>query len=279
MNIEFTRTQKERLIELGANEFIDLTFADKGECNRKFMELEKALCKESRKKIGHLLSEKRATEVFDIQCRLEKWLMEEMGFTKVSTPTIISGDMLDKMSITDENPLREQVFWIDDNKCLRPMLAPNLYVVMRELHRITNKPVRIFEAGSCFRKESQGAQHLNEFTMLNFVEFATDNDGKQMERLEFLAKGAMAAVGIEEYELVKEGSVVYDETLDIMVGDVELASGSYGPHKLDAAWGVFEPWVGLGFGIERLAFAKGSHKTIKRVGKSIMFIDGVSLSV
>jgi len=279
MNIEFTITQKERLVELGANEFIDLTFADKNESNKKFLELEKALCKESRKKIEHLLSEKRATDVWDIQCRLEKWLMEEMGFTKVSTPTIISGDMLDKMSITDENPLREQVFWIDDNKCLRPMLAPNLYVVMRELHRITNKPVRIFEIGSCFRKESQGAQHLNEFTMLNFVEFAENYDGKQMERLEFFAKGAMAAAGIDDYELVKEGSVVYDETLDIMASDVEIASGSYGPHKLDSAWGVFEPWVGLGFGIERLAFVKGNHKTIKRVGKSIMFIDGVPLSV
>jgi phenylalanyl-tRNA synthetase alpha chain len=279
MNIGFTITQKERLVELGANELLDLTFADKGECNRKFIELEKALCKESRKKVEHLLAEKRASDAWDIQCKLEKWLMEEMGFTKVSTPTIISGDMLDKMSITDENPLREQVFWIEDNKCLRPMLAPNLYVVMRELHRITNKPVRIFEAGSCFRKESQGAQHLNEFTMLNFVEFATDTAGRQMERLEFLAKGAMAAVGIDEYELVKEGSVVYEETLDIMVSDVELASGSYGPHKLDSAWGVFEPWVGLGFGIERLAFVKGNHKTIKRVGKSIMFIDGVPLSI
>jgi phenylalanyl-tRNA synthetase alpha chain len=159
------------------------------------------------------------------------------------------------------------------------MLAPNLYVVMRELHRITNGPVRIFEAGSCFRKESQGAQHLNEFTMLNFVEFAACNPGEQMERLEFLSKSAMAAIGIEEYELVRETSEVYGETLDIVASGVELASGSYGPHKLDPAWGVFEPWVGLGFGIERLALVKGGHKTIKRVGKSITFIDGVPLSI
>jgi len=100
-----------------------------------------------------------------------------------------------------------------------------------------------------------------------------------MERLEFLSKSVMNVLGIEEYEIVKESSAVYGETLDIIVSGVELASGSYGPHKLDPAWGVFEPWVGIGLGIERLALVKGNHKTIKRVGKSIMFIDGVPLSV
>jgi phenylalanyl-tRNA synthetase alpha chain len=187
--------------------------------------------------------------------------------------------MLDKMSVTEENHLRDQVFWIDKNKCLRPMLAPNLYVAMRELHRITNKPVRIFEAGSCFRKESQGARHLNEFTMLNCVEYAASRNGEQMDDLTRLAKAAMAFLGIEEYELVAERSAVYGETLDIVASGVELASGSYGPHRLDAAWGVFEPWVGIGFGIERIALVKGNHNTIKRVGRSVTFIDGMPLSV
>jgi len=279
MDIGFTTTQKERLVELGASEHATLTFADNDERNRKFVELEKRLCSESRTKIKHLLSEKHVSDSADIKHKLEKWLMKEMGFTKVETPTIISSEMLDKMSVTSENNLREHVFWLDGGKCLRPMLAPNLYVVMRELHRITNEPVRIFEAGSCFRKESQGAQHLNEFTMLNFVEFAAQNPGEQMKRLAFLSKAAMTVLGIEDYEIVTESSVVYGETLDIVVSGVELASGSYGPHKLDPAWGVFEPWVGIGFGIERIALVKGNHKTIKRVGKSITFIDGVSLSV
>jgi len=279
MDVGFTVTQKERLIELGASEHAALMFTGTDERNRKFVELEKKLCSENRKKIKHLLSEKHVSDSCDIRDTLEKWLIKEMGFTKVETPTIISGDMLDKMSITEKNHLREQVFWIDRNKCLRPMLAPNLYVVMRELYRITNEPVRIFEAGPCFRKESQGAQHLNEFTMLNFVEFAACNPGEQMKRLEFLSKTAMNVLGIAEYEIVKESSVVYGETLDVIVSGVELASGSYGPHKLDPAWGVFEPWVGVGFGIERLALVKGNHKTIKRVGKSVTFIDGVSLSV
>lgn len=275
----FTITQKQRLVELGADESTELIFTCVSERDMKFKELEKDLCKESRKKIKDLLAEKHICDSWDIQQKLGKWLTEEMGFTKVETPTIITGEMLDKMSIDENSHLRNQVFWLDRNKCLRPMLAPNLYVVMRELHRISGGPVRIFETGPCFRKETQGAQHLNEFTMLNLVEYAACKQGEQMDRLEYLAEAAMGAVGIKGYSLEKEASVVYGETLDITVSEVELASGSYGPHRLDPAWGVFETWVGIGFGIERLALVKGNHKTIKRVGKSIMFLDGVPLSI
>jgi len=277
--VGFTVTQKERLTELGAEEFAECVFQEKTERDKKFAELEKTLTVQSRQKIRHLLSEKRAPDAWIIQASLEKWLTEEMGFTKVTTPTIISGEMLGKMSIGDDNHLRNQVYWVEKNKCLRPMLAPNLYVMMRELHRITREPVRIFEAGSCFRKDSQGAQHLNEFTMLNLVEYAVCEPGEQKERLEFLARAAMEAVGLTEYKLISEKSEVYGETLDIEADGVELASGSYGPHKLDPAWGVFEPWVGIGLGIERTALVMGNHKTIKRVGRSITFIDGVTLNV
>ena len=279
MGVGFTVTQRERFAELGADELAGLEFSDNSERNREFIKLEKELREKNRDRIKRLLSEKHIPDALYIQSGLERWLVEDMGFTKVSSPTIISGEMLDKMSIDEKSHLREQVFWVDKNKCLRPMLAPNLYVVMRELHRITNGPVRIFEAGSCFRRESQGAQHLNEFTMLNFVEYAACEPGEQIGRLESLARSAMNALGIEEFELKHEKSVVYGETLDVEACGVELASGSFGPHKLDSAWGVFEPWVGLGFGIERVALVKGGHKTIKRVGKSITFIDGATLSV
>ena len=157
------------------------------------------------------------------------------------------------------------------------MLAPNLYEVMRDLHRITRGPVRIFEAGSCFRKESQGAQHLNEFTMLNLVELDGVAEGQQMERLRQLATGAMEALGMDDYQLVEEESEVYGTTLDIEVEGVEIASGAFGPHFLDEKWGIFQPWVGIGFGIERIAMIKGGYRTIKRVGKSISFLDGSPL--
>jgi phenylalanyl-tRNA synthetase alpha chain len=90
----------------------------------------------------------------------------------------------------------------------------------------------------------------------------------------------MKAVGIEDYVLERESSAVYGETIDIVAGGVELASGSYGPHAtLDANWGVFEPWVGIGFGIERIAMVKGGHRTISRVARSTAFIDGSPLNV
>ena len=144
MDTSFTITQKERLVELGADDMAEMTFTDKAGRDRKFAELEKALVSEHRKNIKRLLSEKHIPDACAIQGCLERWLTDTMGFTKVLTPTIISGDMLEKMSITDENPLYNQVFRVDKNKFLRPMLAPNLYVAMRELHRITNGPVRIF---------------------------------------------------------------------------------------------------------------------------------------
>ncbi|MEG0923724.1 MAG: pyrrolysine--tRNA(Pyl) ligase large subunit [Anaerovoracaceae bacterium] len=279
MSEKFTVTQQERIATLnGAEELLEMEFESAVDRDNYFRQLEKEMVKKSKENISNLLNEKHMTQSVEVGRMLERWLMSD-GFTKVETPTIITKQMLAKMTIDDEHHLTEQVFWLDAKKCLRPMLAPNLYVVMRELKRITNKPVKIFEIGSCFRKESQGAQHMNEFTMLNCVELASVKDGDQLERLKEMAHNAMATLGIPEsqYELVVEDSTVYGSTVDIEVNGMEVASGSYGPHFLDAAWGVFDTWVGIGFGIERLTMAMTKSKTIKRFGKSITFIDGEPL--
>lgn len=276
---KFTVTQQERIATLnGEDELLEMEFESVVDRDNYFRQLEKEMVKKSKENISNLLNEKHMTKSVEVGRMLETWLMSE-GFTKVVTPTIITKQMLAKMTIDDEHHLTEQVFWLDAKKCLRPMLAPNLYVVMRELKRITNKPVKIFEIGSCFRKESQGAQHMNEFTMLNYVELASVKDGDQLERLKEMSHKAMATLGIPEsqYELVVEDSTVYGSTVDIEVNGMEVASGSYGPHFLDAAWGVFDTWVGIGFGIERLTMAMTKSKTIKRFGKSITFIDGEPL--
>lgn len=277
----FTVTQKERISELGAGpEILEQTFETAEERNQQFRLLEKKLVRECREKLAHLMDEKHMTGTVETGRILEKWLMDE-GFTKVVTPTIISKEMLAKMTIDEFHHLSEQVFWLDGKKCLRPMLAPNLYVMMRELHRISKKPVKIFEIGSCFRKESQGAQHMNEFTMLNCVELAYVKEGEQIQELERLAKKAMEVLGVPEsdYEIVIEESTVYGHTFDIEINGMEVASGSYGPHFLDSQWGVFDTWVGIGFGIERLTMALDKGHTIKRYGKSISFIDGQPLNV
>lgn len=276
----FTVTQAQRLIELNAKEeIVNQTFENIEQRNNCYREIESKLVKENKGKLDTLMHDTHKPLVIRVEQSLESWLTQEEEFTRVATPVIITSDMLAKMTITEEHHLRDQVFWIDNKKCLRPMLAPNLYEVMRDLYKITGEPVRIFEAGSCFRKESQGARHMNEFTMLNLVELDSVKDGDQMERLERLAEGAMKAVGIDKYSLVKEKSGVYNETVDIEVEGLEIASGAFGPHPLDAKWGIFEPWVGLGLGLERIAMIKGEYQTIKRAGKSIAYLDGVPLKL
>jgi len=277
---KYSVSQRQRLIELNADEsVVDQEFETVDERNQTFRKVEKQFVRDNKEKLKKLMEEEHIPLTLRVEDDLEKWLTEEEGFTRVATPIMIGTDKIKKMNIDNDNHLREQIYWLDGKKCLRPMLAPNLYEVMRDLHKITNRPVKIFEAGSCFRKESQGSQHMNEFTMLNFVELDSVKDGEQMARLEELAHGAMKALGIENYDLVKETSGVYIETLDIEVNGVEIASGAYGPHPLDANWGIFEPWVGIGFGLERIAMVKGEYQTIKRAGKSISYVNGIPLKL
>ena len=276
---KFTITQRERLTELdAASEVLEREFDTKEERNAEFKKIETQMAREGRQHLKELVEERHITFTEEVSRSLQDWLMKD-GYTKVSTPTIITRQMLEKMTIDEFHHLSEQVFWLDRKRCLRPMLAPNLYVMMRVLKRITNQPVKIFEIGSCFRKESQGAKHMNEFTMLNCVQLAVVQDGRQVEALKEMAHSAMQALGIEDYELVVEESTVYGSTVDIEIDGIEVASGSYGPHFLDKQWGVFDTWVGIGFGVERLAMAMSKSKTIKRFGRSIAFIDGEPLNI
>lgn len=214
-------------------------------------------------------------------CELESKLvtaLTEQGFVQVVTPTIITKSSLAKMSISDDHPLFEQVFWLDGKRCLRPMLAPNLYTLWRELLRVWEKPIRIFEIGTCYRKESQGAQHLNEFTMLNVTELGLPLEQRH-GRLEELARLVMTTAEIEDFSLVPSESVVYGDMLDVVKGELELASGAMGPHMLDENWGIITPWVGIGFGLERLVMVKKEIQNVQSVGRSLSYLNGVRLNI
>jgi hypothetical protein len=63
------------------------------------------------------------------------------------------------------------------------------------------------------------------------------------------------------------------------VAGIEVASGVTGPHRLDTRWGIFDPWVGIGFGLERLCQVKAGYANIKRVGRSLKYLDGVRLNI
>jgi phenylalanyl-tRNA synthetase alpha chain len=204
--------------------------------------------------------------------------LTDAGFVRVVTPLIIASDSLRKMGIEHGHPLREQVFWLEDGRCLRPMLAPNLYTLLRRLGRIWSRPFGIFEVGPCFRRDSKGASHLNEFTMLNLVELGRPQE-EGRERLEELASLVMAAAGVAGYEIAPTESEVYGETFDVLVGGAEVCSAALGPHPLDGNWGIVEPWVGLGFGLERLIMAREGYPNIERAGRSLSYVDGVRLNL
>lgn len=202
-------------------------------------------------------------------------VLKSKGFIEVRTPTIISAASLEKMTITPQHPLYKQVFFIDGKRCLRPMHAPNLYYVMRKLRDHTDGPVKIFEIGSCFRKESNSSEHLEEFTMLNLVEMGPERDAT--EALKEYIDDVMKVTGLE-YELSVEESDVYKETLDVISNGIEVSSGAVGPHVLDAAHDVHEPWCGVGFGLERLLMLKNGKGSAKKTGRSLSYLNGAKIN-
>jgi phenylalanyl-tRNA synthetase alpha chain len=189
------------------------------------------------------------------------------GFVQVATPIVMSRARLERMGLAGDPLLASQVFWLDDKRCLRPMLAPHLYEYMLDLARIATGPFRLFEIGPCFRKESKGARHGGEFTMLNLVEVGGTLDGR-LARLGELAGLLMSEAGLADWRLETVESSVYGQTVDVLgPGDLELASCSMGPHPLDEAWAFDGTWVGLGLGIERLAMAVSGLDRLGPVGR------------
>lgn len=276
---EYTQAQKNRLSELGLEEHIlNTSFETVKERQACFMELERKAVSKNKDTLKNLLQHTHRPALCQLQEDLAKALCEN-GFTQVTTPTIITAKALEKMTIDCHNPLYEQVFWLDSKTCLRPMLAPNLYEVSRRLMTSLGLPLRIFEIGSCFRKESEGKSHLKEFTMLNLVEWGTDMD-KRVDSLKKFANIVMKAAGIEEYAFENEDSVVYGEGLDVVSPKgLELASTSMGPHKLDDAWKITCTWVGLGTGLERLLMHRENQQGIHRYSRSNVFLDGACLKL
>jgi pyrrolysyl-tRNA synthetase-like protein len=278
--ITWSDVQKRRLKELEAapeDQFVQ--FEKENERDKAFQQLEKKLIKRARFR----LKEFREIHRQPALCRLESTLIGTLtaeGFVQVTTPTIMSGSHLAKMTIDENHPLYSQVYWLGKDKCLRPMLAPHLYYILKDLLRLWEKPVRIFEVGSCFRKESQGSQHSTEFTMLNLVEMGLPEKECQT-RLEELTTLVTKAAGLDCYNLVTEESTVYGQTIDVKAGEhkIEVGSAAVGPHPLDHPWRITEAWVGIGFGLERLLMVKENSQNLARMGRSLAYLDGIRLNI
>ena len=280
MQIVWTETQLARLRELEASmEDLGREFETETDRDQTFQALEKNLVRSARQKLAELRTGHRRPRLCRLESRLTKDLIDN-GFVQVTTPTIMSKGLLAKMSIDDHHPLASQIFWLGKDRCLRPMLAPHLYFVLKDLLRLWERPVRIFEIGSCFRRESQGGQHANEFTMLNLVEMGLDSKVRQ-NRLEELASMITAAAGVEDIVFQPVDSTVYGETVDILAGErrLEVGSSAMGPHVLDQAWQITDAWVGIGFGLERLLMVSENIESLGRLARRLGYLDGIRLNI
>ncbi len=277
MGVNFTVAQSQRLRELDVDSKVqNKIFETAEEREKEFKAIEAVAISGLKEKWIDYRYRTRIPDIGILEQKLVKALTG-IGFVQVITPIIMNRALLQKMTITSEHQLTKQIFWIDNNKCLRPMLAPHLYYILKDLLRLWEKPVRIFEVGPCFRKESSGSEHLDEFTMLNLVEFGLPEESR-MERLHELAALVMTTAGINDYQLVSNESDVYGTTIDIEA-DMEMGSGAIGPHYLDQFWGITDTWVGIGFGLERLIMKKEGYQTIKKAGRSLSYLNGVRLNI
>ena len=275
--MKMTEGQLRRLNELGVSSDPLTDYTSTKTRDEAFKRLENSQLKFNRKMLKSFRTSSKQPPLIRLQESLGSCLREK-GFIQVTTPTIISKNSLEKMSINKDHKLSEQVFWLEENKCLRPMLAPNLYEISRSLLNIYEKTLGIFEIGSCFRKESQGNIHLNEFTMLNFVEWGTPLENRT-ERIKEIAGWILEQADIEDYSFKIEESVVYGSTVDIIYKDTEIASSSMGPHYLDDAWGIDDSWVGIGFGLERLLMLRDEYSSIHPASRSVSYLDGIRINI
>jgi len=278
-SINYSREQYGRLKELGAPEdVLDLNFSDLIERNQTFQKEESRLAATARQ----LLSEAILSDplpVVDKLIGIVSGALRQVGLFQVSTPVIMSRARLVKMGLENDPLFAEQVFWLDSKRCLRPMLAPHLYEYMLDLSKLRERPFGFFEVGPCFRKESQGARHANEFTMLNLVEIGMPLE-ERGQRLAQFTSLIMEAVGLSGWRFETVTSGVYGQTLDVVSQKgLELASSSLGPHPLDEAWGFNDTWVGLGLGMERLAMALLKTDQMSMVGRSLTRLYGIPLKL
>ncbi|TGC08999.1 pyrrolysine--tRNA(Pyl) ligase [Methanolobus halotolerans] len=263
---EFTQSQKNRILSLlGPGEMVSFSKE-----KRSFAELESALMSQRKKDIREMYENSRENLLGKLERTITEFFVD-MGFLEVKSPILIPFEYMERMGVGEDKKLSEQIFRVGDNMCLRPMLAPGLYNHLRKFDNVLPDPVRIFEIGPCYRKESDGNSHLEEFTMLNFCQMGSRCT---KEELEFLIGEFLDFLGIE-YEIVPDSCMVYGATMDVMYKNMELSSAVVGPIPMDMDWGIDKPWIGAGFGLERLLKAKHNYKNIKRAARSESYYNGI----
>jgi len=265
----FTQSQLDRLETL-------VFSGDKTSLNAglSFRELESELLARRKEDLKRIYVEERENNLGKLEREITKFFIEK-GFLEIKSPILIPAEYVERMGIDNDTELSKQVFRVDKNLCLRPMLAPGLYNYLHKLDKVLPDPIKIFEIGPCYRKESDGKDHLEEFTMLNFCQMGSNCN---REELEILIKEFLDFLNID-FEIVGDSCMVYGETLDVMHGNLELSSAVVGPIPLDREWGINKPWIGAGFGLERLLKVIHNFKNVKRAARSESYYNGVTTSL
>jgi Pyrrolysyl-tRNA synthetase (EC 6.1.1.-) len=267
---EFTPSQKTRILSLlGPGEMISFSKE-----KRSFGELESILLTDRKKDIREVYENSRENLLGKLERTITEFFVD-MGFLEVKSPILIPFEYMERMGVGEDKKLSEQIFRVGENMCLRPMLAPGLYNHLRKFDNVLPDPVRIFEIGPCYRRESDGNSHLEEFTMLNFCQMGSKCT---RDNLEYIIDEFLEFLGID-YEIMEDSCMVYGETIDIMHKNMELSSAVVGPIPMDMDWGVNKPWIGAGFGLERLLKAKHDFKNIKRAARSESYYNGISINL
>jgi pyrrolysyl-tRNA synthetase len=267
---EFTQNQKDRILSLlGPDEMISFS-KDK----RSFEELESTLKIQRKKDLVQMYENSRENLLGKLERTITEFFVD-MGFLEIKSPILIPFEYMERMGIGEDKKLSEQIFRVGDDMCLRPMLAPGLYRFLHRFDNVLPEPIRIFEIGPCYRKESDGNSHLEEFTMLNFCQMGSNST---RQNLEYLIRDFLDFLDIE-YELVSDSCMVYGDTIDVMHKNMELSSAVVGPVPIDMDWGIDKPWIGAGFGLERLLKVKHNLKSIKRAARSDSYYNGVGINL
>lgn len=236
-----------------------------------FKELESMLVSRRKDDLQQMYETDRENHLGKLERTITKFFVDR-GFLEIKTPIVIPAEYVERMGINNDVELSKQIFRIDKNLCLRPMLAPTLYNCLRKFDNVLSDPLKIFEIGPCYRKESDGKEHLEEFTMLNFCQMGS---GCTRENLEAIIKEFLDFLNVD-FEIVGDSCMVYGDTIDVMHGDMELSSAVVGPVPMDRDWGIDKPWIGAGFGLERLLKVKHDFKNIKRGSRAESYYNGIS---
>ena len=139
--VRLTATQLQRLRELGAGRALAARLRRAAERDAAFRTAEDGLVRAGRRHLKDLSEgvRRRACSSSRPRCAPRS---PAPGSCPCLTPLIIAAESLAKMGIEHGHPLRDQVFWLEDGRCLRPMLAPNLYTMLRRLGRMWSRAVR-----------------------------------------------------------------------------------------------------------------------------------------